>query len=438
MNTVLKEFIYQTVLRVLSEGFAATENVVQEQELDEGGLGGHMSHLYDNDALTFGELKKIFLAAGAGKLENVTEKLDGQNLFVTFNVAEGTVKVARNKGMLATGGINAAGIATKWSDSPVIAEAFTTAFQIINQSMLALPRKVLASIFGPNGNVWFSVEVIYPKSANVINYDKNVIVFHRSGTMIDATGKSVDNPEIEANFNLLLQQMEKMQQNIANSNWNIMGPVLVPLKKLSSAEPVKRAIAGLTALQGKHGLSDKDQLAKFIDAEIVQQLAPLKLPANVVPQVVAIIADRPGKPNINALKKVLSPEQMVGIQKLREKSLKNAVAPLEAVVHDFAVEVLKDVQSLIALNPNKEVQRLRAEVGTALSKIAGSGNQAAIELIKKDLSKLRSADNVTSSMEGITFQWKGDTYKLTGNFAPINQILGIFKYGRGKDVPPMA
>jgi uncharacterized protein (DUF2147 family) len=33
--------------------------------------------------------------------------------------------------------------------------------------------------------------------------------------------------------------------------------------------------------------------------------------------------------------------------------------------------------------------------------------------------------------EGFVIQWKNNkTYKWTGSFAPINQILGIFKYKR--------
>jgi hypothetical protein len=32
--------------------------------------------------------------------------------------------------------------------------------------------------------------------------------------------------------------------------------------------------------------------------------------------------------------------------------------------------------------------------------------------------------------EGIVFTYKGATYKLTGAFAPLNQILGIFTFSR--------
>jgi len=32
--------------------------------------------------------------------------------------------------------------------------------------------------------------------------------------------------------------------------------------------------------------------------------------------------------------------------------------------------------------------------------------------------------------EGIVFTYKGNTFKLTGAFAPLNQILGIFTFSR--------
>ena len=33
-------------------------------------------------------------------------------------------------------------------------------------------------------------------------------------------------------------------------------------------------------------------------------------------------------------------------------------------------------------------------------------------------------------VEGVVFVYKGNTYKLTGAFAPVNQILGVLKYAR--------
>ena len=49
--------------------------------LYEGGVAGHMSHLYDNPELTFQKIKEILRAASQGNLVG-TEKTDGQNLFL--------------------------------------------------------------------------------------------------------------------------------------------------------------------------------------------------------------------------------------------------------------------------------------------------------------------------------------------------------------------
>ena len=53
-----------------------------------GGRTGHMDHLYDNPNLTFAQMKDIFIRASQGELEEVTEKTDGQNNIISFDVKE--------------------------------------------------------------------------------------------------------------------------------------------------------------------------------------------------------------------------------------------------------------------------------------------------------------------------------------------------------------
>ena len=45
------------------------------------------------------------------------------------------------------------------------------------------------------------------------------------------------------------------------------------------------------------------------------------------------------------------------------------------------------------------------------------------------LQKLGGFEAIVPS-EGVVFVYGGHTYKLTGAFAPINQILGVLKYTR--------
>jgi hypothetical protein len=67
-----------------------------KQLISEGGAGGHMNHPYDDHALTFNDMKEMVSRALQGRLdieEAVTEKTDGQNIFVTFK--DGQIGFAR-------------------------------------------------------------------------------------------------------------------------------------------------------------------------------------------------------------------------------------------------------------------------------------------------------------------------------------------------------
>ena len=55
-----------------------------------------------------------------------------------------------------------------------------------------------------------------------------------------------------------------------------------------------------------------------------------------------------------------------------------------------------------------------------------------MDIVRSYLRKIGGLDRVTTSAEGIVFVVDGMSYKFTGNFAPINQVLGILKYGRIK------
>ena len=79
-----------------------------------GGLGGHVDHLYDNPDLTFTDMVKIMTAASNGEITG-GEKLDGQNLFVSYSVKDGKAKAARNVGNVKKGGMDAEALAAKFA-----------------------------------------------------------------------------------------------------------------------------------------------------------------------------------------------------------------------------------------------------------------------------------------------------------------------------------
>ena len=86
---------------------------------------------------------------------------------------------------------------------------------------------------------------------------------------------------------------------------------------------------------------------------------------------------------------------------------------------------------------------MRDELRSAIAAIEQTKDnfsQERMNLLKSQMSKLKKVENFCSTIEGIVFEdppGSGNLYKLTGAFAPVNQILGLISYGRG-NIPPIA
>ena len=119
-------------------------------KLNEGGFGGHMSHLYENPELTFKQIKDVFEKASAGELEG-TEKTDGQNLYVSFSIKDGQAKAVRNKGQIKAGGLNADQLADQYKDhpNPNVKNAFVDTFKTFEAVVKNIPDEIEEDFIKP-------------------------------------------------------------------------------------------------------------------------------------------------------------------------------------------------------------------------------------------------------------------------------------------------
>jgi hypothetical protein len=60
-----------------------------------GGAAGHLSHIQENLEFTIGDIKNVLKDVAQGNIEAV-EKVDGQNIFFTYDLESNSVKTARN------------------------------------------------------------------------------------------------------------------------------------------------------------------------------------------------------------------------------------------------------------------------------------------------------------------------------------------------------
>ena len=407
--------------------------------VNEGGVAGHMSHLYDNPALTFKQMKDIFVAASQGELEG-TEKTDGQNLYISYSVKDGKAKAARNKGNIKQGGLDAASLAAKFAGRGSVEQAFNDAFTVFEKAVQSLPAETQEEIFGVDANVYYNAEIQDPRNANVINYDtKNLTIHHVGHAFFNKETGKVEDVDVSKNFEVLHKALVGMQEAVAEEEFGVMVNPIRKLDKLSD-ETLNRNLAALEQVISRVGVSDNNTVLDYL----VKRIAPMVedkfgfLPDDAKELLTGRFASgqKAGEYSVVKLKKIIPTEQRPAFSRMVKeadgKFQKAAIVPLENVVHEFTVDALEGLQSLFILDNSAEVGRLKNEVATAIKAIKASGHEEALEILKSQLEKLKDADRITTAAEGFVFDWDGSTYKFTGNFAPINQILGMFKYGRGK------
>ena len=401
--------------------------------LHEGGAYGHLMHLYDNRDLTFAELKKVLSAASRGKLEKATEKTDGMNLVFSWSVPENRLKVARSGGDIKGGGMDAAKLAARFQDRGNITEAFNSAFKVLADAISTIPDAVKIKVFGKDANFWYSIEVIYSLNPNVINYDKNYLVFHAHGYMyLDKSGNVMQETDA-VGIDLLEAYIEKMQAAVAKSSWQISAPQIARFKSLSDKSILASAVAKISAAQASAGVSDSGTIDDYLHVLFTREASKLKFPKNVTSAIVSRCLGDPGAPGLVEIKKLVGKEGYLATSEFVKSSqamLTSFIEPIEMAIHEFSVELLKGLKSVMVASHDEEVQRLKSEVSAAIAAIEASGNQQAIDVLDKQLRKLGGIDKIASSAEGVVFRYKGNAYKFTGSFAPVNQILGLFKYGR--------
>jgi cytidyltransferase-like protein len=410
--------------------------------LSEGGVAGHMNHLYDNPELTFAEMKNIFQAASSGELDG-TEKTDGQNLQLSYDVKTGTARAARNKGNIKSGGLTAAGLAEKFGGRGPLEKAFTEAFAAFEQVVGQMSEEEQIEIFGPNTNIYYNAEVQDPRSANVINYDLPTLTIHRVGhNEYDRETGIPTGRDVSSNAFKLANALESQQTGREVGKFLVQMNAIRKLSALSDDKAVAVANARLEKVISDAGISDNQTVAEYMVSRVSDMVDKrIDLPLDVKKELMKRIFKEEGASLVKVRKLIPAGDTQMRkavdeLVKAAGNLKKAAISPVEEIVHDFSVEMLKGLESAFILDNKAEVGRLRAELQKAIEAIEASGSDEAMAILQKQMSKLKSIEGVSTAAEGFVFDYDGVTYKFTGNFAPMNQLLGLFKYGRG-NVPAL-
>ena len=439
-----KEFIYDfDTYDKTTFGVPLTEGVL----LMEGGAGGHMAHPYDDHGLTFNEMKELVARALEGQLdieEAVTEKTDGQNLQVTWK--NGQVGFARNKTTIVNP-LTTEELTTKFDGRGPISDAFREAGQDLQAAFNKIDSKKLDSIF-KNGAVFANMEVIYPETKNIINYDKAHIQFHnlveyRIGT--NSKGKpTVDKVQTDLAGGSLIQKIIEDANAHMQNTFSFIPPQKIKLGRIADFEDQQAALfSEIDQLKTQFGLKDTDLISEYHRAwwrDVISSKAQ-ELGYDISDDLRDTLVDRwafdDKSTSVTVVKKQIeNPEFLQWVTEFDKKDFKSYqkqnMEPFESIFLRLGALVLSNVSQVLAADPSKSTQEIKRDIATVIKQVQQSKDPEILKKVEyqlKRIEKLGGLDRIVP-IEGIVFTFKGNTYKLTGAFAPVNQLIGILKYGR--------
>jgi hypothetical protein len=402
---------------------------INEALIVEGGAYGHMNHPFDIEMnLTFGDLKQIVVRALNGDLELAREKTDGQALAVSW--VNGRLVAARNKSHLKNkgeGAMTIGQVAEKFAGRGGLTDAYNFAMQDLSKAIAALSEPQRKKIF-KDGSSFMNLEVIYPTSVNVIPYNQPLLVFH--GTFdYDMDGTIVGENQQAAS---ILGGMIKQVNAHVQSKYTIQGP---PINKLPKSEHLSKLqgkyISMITKLQNEFKLSDSDGVADYHQAwwtDFVEKKAK-KLDYQ---QKIGLIKRWAFGDKSFRIAEITDDKLRAWAEQTdkqdQQKISKQNLMRFEEIFLGVGADVLSFMDSVLTANPDSAKRQMVARLQSTISQVKASGDPKKIAKLKLELQRLNALggfDKIVPN-EGIVFVYGGNTYKLTGAFAPLNQILGIF------------
>ena len=428
---------------------------IKESLITEGGAGGHMNHPYDAYGLTFNDMKEIVSRALEGRLDieqEVTEKTDGQNIQVTWKNGEPGfargVKTIRNpmttseiiasfeekyQKIVDESGVDAA------EGYKSVVEAYTETAADLTSALSKLSPRTLQSIF-KNGRVFANMEIIYPATKNIIAYETAVLQFHNL-VEYDESGKVV---QTDLAGGTTLQKVIQDANAHLQKTFSFIPPNKMKLGQIEDFEDKQNAFfAEIDSLKNQFGLKETDTVSEYHKAwwkNIIQEKAD-QLGYDITDEIIELLTYRwafgDKSTSITKIKKLIDNDQFAEWVSAFDKKdfklyRKQNIQPFESIFLRLGAVVLKNIKNYLAANPKAAVQDIKRSIANLTKQLQTSDNIETIKKLETELKKIEQIGGFDTivPIEGIVFTYGGNTYKLTGSFAPVNQILGVLKYAR--------
>lgn len=393
-----------------------------------GALHGHLMHPYDNLDLRFRDLKTMFTQITNGELDSACEKFDGQNIFLHVD-SNGLPWFARNLSDIKDGQVAVNDIDNRFAGRGSVHTAFRDAALTAAKIFSSWDPEKINKIFG--GNTWYSAEIIHLANPNVIQYNTCALIFHWDGTgsRDPITGHAISTKAQSAAFKILTDSLPGSIES-EGYTWKIGASFKANLNKLTY-EQFASASTALDEVCVKSGLNHTATLKEYVAKNIRKDhLAALNLSSNYTDLVMMRMFDEKGALTAPSITKGMKPglkAALRDVMKKRKQLRESYLAPVMETIREVSTLALSGTSSSLVDSHEKELSRIQTAFEEAVKSVRNSNDDRKLSVLEKNKCQLSCKDQITSSQEGVVFKFEGNSYKLTGKFAPLNQILGLNK-----------
>jgi len=396
-----------------------------------GGLYGHIPQVWEARDLTYSQLCDIVKLASVGKLEDMHEKPDGQQLCFSYDLRKNVAVFARNNSDLISKGLDTKVLLDRFDSEgkSLVRETFEEAFNALDTATRELRHSCvfiseMIELFGIECNNWYSVEVLNVKNPNVIRYDNNMLVLHAQPKFV----RAIDSVKREHNGNTrtFKKHLQHVNDGIAKIGWSFVTPTNVTMKHNLDRDVVADTLMCINDFVARKGAWTSDTVNDTCHSVLRPVFS--RAQASDAAKHMAIKYALKTK-SYNEFRKVASKRELAELKPYIEASpqlINQLLEPLELVLREFSKQLLTCIQPVLVKDEQTQALEIRQRVSDAIRDASGD----ALEVIERQLETLGSTDNILSGYEGVTFSYGGRVFKFTGSFSQVNQILGAKRYKR--------
>jgi len=378
-----------------------------------------------------------------GVPQKLIEKVDGQNLFFTVDL-DGTLLFARNKEDMTH-----EDLIEKFTGHPA-EKPFVEGGNAIKAGVEFLSKQVsqeeITRLFHPSEGVrtFVNFEIMHPEKPNQIVYDEKYIVFH--GIVDYRNGREeISRSNQDQRINELVSLMS---EGVSSAGFVLASNREVDLNNLTDVQ-ISEYVSKIHEISSALGIESNETLGEGIINVVRNEINSVGV--FLSDEALSIFNDYLIKGEDNEGRtiaskdwtKFLSKEDVVKLRKLGLTSAEKVRSKIGQILHPFkglfvelGIDLLKGVKSSYMSDEmnSENIAIIRDKLQTAINDLENYMNEVPKEEWSNSITRLiphvelikrKGLDNIVSSaVEGGVYNSNDNLLKVTGGFAPMNQIVG--------------